>query len=442
MNERVNSLLKDDVTFCLLGASYNTGNRGVAALASGTINCVLHSFPGARIFLLDYDREPSMHLVRYSGGMAEVELVNLRFSKKVWLRNNIARLVLTALGLRLLPSRGLRESLIARNPYLKRIHKADIIGSISGGDSFSDIYGLGRLIYVALPQILVLLLGKPLLLMPQTIGPFKGPIAKTVARYIIKRVRMVYSRDHESLKTIREILVNDQKQVGFCYDMGFVLEPHIRDERIPSWLIERDKVTPLVGLNVSGLLYIGGYTQDNMFSLKGDYRKLVRDLIGHFVEKHNAHVLLVPHVFGEGGDSESDLSACRMIYEGADDKLRGNLHLIEEGYDHHELKALIGRCEYFLGSRMHACIAAISQCVPAVGLAYSRKFKGVFASIGMEELVIDLREYDEKSIIPLVDRVYQRRAELRAQLEAKMPDVRAFVLELFGRYTIAAEQRR
>lgn len=188
---------------------------------------------------------------------------------------------------------------------------------------------------------------------------------------------------------------------------------------------------------------MGGYTRNNMFGLKIDYRLLIHDMINYFVRQLNAHVMLVPHVFGTGEKTESDLSACREVFRKVERGLGTHLHLIEEEYDQHELKALIGRCDFFLGSRMHACIAALSQCVPAVGLAYSRKFRGVFASVGMDELAIDLRGLHKKSVIEVVDQAYERRFELRAQLEAKIPAVRASVLGLFSQLSINhREQRR
>jgi len=419
------------MTVGLLGASFATRNSGVAALACGTVASILHSHPSARLILLDYAKEPATYEVAHPGGVATVELINIRFSKRFYLRNNIARLIVLALCLRLLPSCEWRRRLYRRNRVLKAIHEAEIIGSIAGGDSFSDLYGIGRLIYVALPQILVLLLGKPLVLLPQTLGPFKGALAKRIARYILKRSHMIYSRDNESSSAVNGLLGGNHRRLKFCYDMGFVLEPCIREERIPHWLAEQQGGPSLVGLNISGLLYMGGYTKDNMFGLKTDYRRLIHDLINYFVEKQNARVMLVPHVFGPAEDGESDVIACRAIYRATDPGVRAHVHLLEEEYDQHELKALIGRCDFFLGSRMHACIAAVSQCVPAVGLAYSQKFHGVFASIGMDKLVIDLRQHTEQSVIELVDRGYGRRSDLRAQLEAKMPTVRASVFDLF-----------
>jgi polysaccharide pyruvyl transferase WcaK-like protein len=426
-------------TILLLGASFTTNNLGVWALASGAIASVLHTFPEAKIYFIDYNFQPMTYTVQHKDTTKSVDLVNIRFSWKFWLPNNIARLLLTVFLAKLIPSRSLRGRLLSRNQYLHLILKADIIGSIAGGDSFSDIYGFGRLLYVALPQILVLQLGKPLVLLPQTYGPFNDKSATIVARYILRRARMIFSRDHEGLETIRELLdgySSNSNKVGVCYDMGFVMEPHIRRERIPAWLTECCESAPVVGLNVSGLLYIGGYTHDNMFGIKADYQRLIHELIDFFARKHNARIMLVPHVYGSGENSESDVIACRQVYDNSEDGLRTRLHLIEERYDQHELKALIGRCDFFLGSRMHACIAAISQCVPAIGLAYSRKFQGVFESVGLGELVIDIREMDENAAVAAVERSYQRRGDLHAMLEVNMPTVRTSVLNLFSNLSI------
>jgi len=419
------------LTVGLLGASFGTNNIGVAALACGAVTSAFHSYPKARLFFLDYSKEPAVYRIPHPDGLASVELINIRFSKRFYLRNNIARLIVLALCLRLLPSCEWRRRLYRRNRVLKAILDADIIGSIAGGDSFSNMYGIGRLIYVALPQILVLLLGKPLVLLPQTLGPFRGALAKRIARYILKRAHMVYSRDNETSSAVNGLLGGNHRQLKFCYDMGFILEPCIREERVPHCFTEQQGGPSLVGVNVSGLLYMGGYTQNNMFGLKADYRRLIHSLISYLVEKQNTRVMLVPHVFGAAEDGESDVIACREIYRTTEPGVRARVHLLEEEYDQHELKALIGRCDFFLGSRMHACIAAVSQGVPAVALAYSQKFRGVFASIGMDKLVIDLRQHTEQSVTEFVDRAYERRSSLRAELEVKMPNVRASVLNLF-----------
>jgi polysaccharide pyruvyl transferase WcaK-like protein len=414
----------------LLGGGFTTKNMGVWALSSSAITSALKAFPGSQIFFFDYNLKPEKFEIRQFGKNVSVQLINIRFSKRFWISNNIARLVATALLLNFIPFKNLKFNLLKKNRWLRDIWNSDIICSIAGGDSFSDIYGIERLVYVALPQILVLLMKKPLILLPQTIGPFKSLFGKSVARYILMRAHKVYSRDHETIKDIRERFSNKIK-IQFCYDMGFILESVIAENKIPTWFSENDNSRPWIGLNISGLLYVGGYTKKNMFKIKIDYHNLLKLIINRFIEKHNAFIILVPHVKGEEDSIESDVIACREMFSENMNNYRNRLRIFDNVYNHHEIKALIGRCDFFIGSRMHACIAALSQCVPTVGLAYSQKFCGVFSSIEMEELVIDLRTYDESSIIALVDQIFKRRSEIRSTLEKKVPAVIDRVMSLF-----------
>lgn len=418
-------------SFVLLGASFGGGNRGVAALAAGTIAAVAQARPGARIFLLDFDDEPLSYEIKSPIGPVPVRLVNLRFSKKLFLRNHIARLLVTALWLRLVPSRRYRERAILGNPYLRLLFEADYIGAISGGDSFSDIYGLMRLIYVSLPQWLVLLLGKPLVLLPQTVGPFRTAVGRFLARIILRRAERIYLRDKSSVQELRPLLGERVSRVQFSYDVAFALEAARPSEQRTAWLHRTpNPQRPLIGLNVSGLIWMGGYNKSNMFGLKSDYRALVRELIRYFAAELQADVLLVPHVFGHEAESDTSANAevCRALGDVAD-----RVSQLEGSFDQHEIKYVIGRCDFFLGSRMHACIGALSQSVPAVCLAYSRKFIGVVESIGCEELVVDLCALSQAEILARVGRLFVERSRISQSLERRMPAIKASVLRLFSR---------
>ena len=53
---------------------------------------------------------------------------------------------------------------------------------------------------------------------------------------------------------------------------------------------------------------------------------------------------------------------------------------------------------FFVGARMHACIAAFSSGVPTVPMAYSRKFTGLFTETLGYNCLCDMREQDEDLI--------------------------------------------
>lgn len=416
----------------LLGAALQTGNYGVNALASGTIAAFLHTFKNCEICFVDYGREPAASHARLGGGTLSVETILLRFSKKPCQPNHVAWLLTVAALLRLPIFKSWRQKLVSRNPTLHSLCQLQMFLSIAGGDSFSDIYGMQRLLYVALPQILALMLGKPLILLPQTYGPFKNRLSRCIARYILRRAKCVYSRDQEGLEVVSDLLGGQDAQVRFAYDMGFALEPLPPALDVQERLRELKRRGTLVGFNVSGLLYMGGYRRNNMFGLKSDYPSLVREILDFLISKQGCEVLLVPHVFGDKEDSESDVPACRRIMSELREKYKDRLHYLEGNFDHHEIKYLIGQCDFFLGSRMHACIAALSQCVPAVGLAYSRKFAGVLDSVGGGARVVDLRESDEQQVLLAIGKALQDKSLLRRELEERMPKIKESVLNLFA----------
>jgi polysaccharide pyruvyl transferase WcaK-like protein len=275
------------------------------------------------------------------------------------------------------------------------------------------------------------MLSKPLLILPQTIGPFKRNFSKGIAKFILKRAEIIYSRDHINLPSIKKLVNENKNNIKFGYDLGFVLEPSIANERIPSWINEIVNKDKLVGLNVSGLLYIGGYNESNMFGLKDNYQKLIHEIISYFTSKHECKIMLVPHVSGDISNKESDMAACNQIYNQTSLRLQSYIYSLEEEYDHHELKSLIGRCNFFIGSRMHACIAALSQGVPAIGLSYSQKFIGVFEAIGTPELVIDLRQERVDSVIGHIEELYDQRVYYNSLLISKMTSVREQIFTLF-----------
>jgi colanic acid/amylovoran biosynthesis protein len=422
---------KSRMQIILLGASLDNDNMGVNVLAASAIKCAFNCFPEAEISLLDYGKNPSTHMVKVGEHQLNIPKVNIRFSKKLYLPNNIALLLLLAMTLRCIPSASLRRLIIARNRWLQHLHEADVVLSIAGGDSFSDIYGVTRLFYVALPQVLAILMRKRLVLLPQTIGPFAHSVSKRVARFILSRANRVFTRDFHSLDEIAALLANTPNHASFCHDVGFVLDP-IKPVSLDGvrWPVGPDPEMPRVGINVSGLLYRGGYTNNNMFGLCLDYRALVHEMIGLLINKKGATVLLVPHVFGAGANAESDLAACQQIWLELKDKFGDRLGVVRRPYDQSELKYIIGSCDFFVGSRMHACIAALSQAIPAVSVAYSDKFIGVMETIGVEYAVADARRLNEKDVLGVVERCFDRRDEIRSELSERIEGIKSSVLRV------------
>jgi polysaccharide pyruvyl transferase WcaK-like protein len=405
---------------------------GLNALSVGAIRAICQSFPLAGITLLDYGKGGGRRQVEVNGNLVEIDVVCVRFSKKLYLGNNIAVLLLLAMLLRLVPSAWLRKKIVRHSAPLRALDESAFVASIAGGDSFSDIYGFWRLTYVALPQWLAILLGKRLVLLPQTLGPFRSRASRFVARTILANAERIYSRDAEGERVVAELLGRAGGQVRFGYDLGFLLEPASTvDPSGVVWPQRPSPSAPLVGLNVSGLLWMGGYDGHNMFHLQLGYRGLVTDLIEALISREGAAVLLIPHVYGTAAASESDNVHIQRLYNELKPRYGQRLGIVAGRYDASGIKYIIGQCDLFIGSRMHACIAAVSQHVPAVPIAYSDKFIGVMKTVGLNSWVIDLRQATAEQVLQLVREALRRRTHTRQDLATRMPQVKADALRLF-----------
>jgi polysaccharide pyruvyl transferase WcaK-like protein len=411
----------------LLGAAFNNPNLGVGALALGVLTCIAETQPEAEMALLDYAREPLRYRIDLDGRSFLIPTVNLR--NKPYPANNTVCLILLAALVRLLRVKKVRRWAISRNRVLRQIDGSDLVLSIAGGDSFSDTYGFWRLLDVSLSQILVLLLGKRLVLLPQTLGPFEGRPARLLAKGILRRASVVYARDYESLEEAAAVAGGRAHlhEMQFCHDLGVMVSP-----RRPANLdvagipLDAPDDSPLVGLNVSGLLYMGGYRRNDAYNCRETYVEFVDAVADALIRTRGARVLLVPHNIGRGSESDSDI--CAELFHAWKQRYGGRIGFAQGQYTAAEMKYVIGRCDFFIGSRMHACIGALSQGVPAAAIAYSRKFIGVLATLGVPDLVLDPRTMPAAQLVPAVLQLYDRRGEARRVLEREMPAVKRQIL--------------
>jgi colanic acid/amylovoran biosynthesis protein len=421
---------------CLLGASFDTGNLGVSVLAESSIKCILNRWPDARVILFGSGREEGEHRLELNGREVVLRKVPVRFCKNIFLPHHFCTLACYCLILKLLPFAAMRRFVARRNPAMTVLLGTDVFIDISGGDSFSDIYGMRRLVFGFLTQLLPLMLRKDFILFPQTYGPFNRAVSRCMARYILKRARRIYSRDQAGLTYVKELMAGSavDGKIQFAPDVGFLLDPR-RPPELELGDLERVRTSQsvVIGFNISGLIYYGGYTGRNEFGVKVDYRALANRIVDHLLKQERTLIVLVPHVIppsGYGANVENDLSACLDVYDRFAKSHPGRLFVARGNYDHCQVKYIIGMCDFFIGTRMHSCIAALSQCIPAAGLAYSKKFKGVFEAVGAGRLVLDLRDVNEDQVIAAVDELFKSRQTLAGQLREQIPSIKQQVLGL------------
>src|SRR3546814_11658195 len=85
------------------------------------------------------------------------------------------------------------------------IARQDCILDIGAGDSFADIYGLKRFLFLWASKMMALARHVPIMLSPQNIGPFTRQPYRMLAKLELERADCVVARDEESLRVPREL---------------------------------------------------------------------------------------------------------------------------------------------------------------------------------------------------------------------------------------------
>ncbi len=249
------------------------------------------------------------------------------------------------------------------------VKDCDVVFDFTAGDSFTDIYGRKRFFVRTALKQKIIDMKIPFVLGSQTIGPFKDKDVRDMAVKVINGCKEVYARDQLSVDYTEKI---SGRRPVLTTDVAFAL-PYTKKTH------KNDIVN--IGFNPSGLLWNGGYTGDNQFGLTVDYQKYCREVIQNLLKKYE--VFLIPHVLTDLTQSmDNDLVAVQALK-----KEFPSLIVIDNFITPMEAKSYIARMDGFIGARMHAAIAAFSANVACIPFSYSRKFEGLFDSLGYTRVI-------------------------------------------------------
>lgn len=318
--------MKGAMRILVLWAHESSTNLGVAALARGSHDLLRKVWPHADIEFINYGSRPR------SVPWGE-------------------------------PRSLIRERLLPRHGMQEYFRQFDLVWDTRSGDSFSDIYGLSRHLTMGMVYEFALQAGVPGVLAPQTIGPFNSRRAEWIAKRNLKRSAAIFSRDPASTLAAERL---GRKPNAESSDMVFGID----QIEVPT---TRD-----ILLNVSGLLW-----QENPHVNAAHYRESMYQT----AEKLHAEgrtVALIAHVI-DSPNPDNDVPAITDLAQ----RLSYVPELIvPTGLD--SVREAIASSKLVVAARMHASLNALSLGIPAIPLAYSRKFAPLMHSIGWK-YSIDLR---------------------------------------------------
>jgi len=405
---------------CIFGAAPDTGNLGVSALLHSALGGIARFAPESDVTVFDNGFGVRSGRTQHGEFALEHRLIGARLSRRFHRPESFFHMRLSSM----LGGLG--------NPGARAVRQSDAVWDISGGDSFGDLYGLTRWRQVMEPKWLAVRNKRPLILLPQTYGPFSSAATREPAVQVLRQARLAWARDRKSFEALQALLGSsfDRERHRPGVDMAFALEIQEPAQALPEALTQRleQRDRPFVGINVSGLIY-NDPKAAKLYGLKVEYASLMTAVLQRFLTDSEADVVLVSHVVPDNNPPESDLVAAQALFADLAPEHQARVHVLPAGLDAREIKWVMSQLDWFTGTRMHACIGAMSSGVPTLGLAYSLKFEGVFGTCAQREAAVELRELDNAQVMQALWDSWQAREATRKDLAERIPGVKQRALE-------------
>ncbi|MEE4271602.1 MAG: polysaccharide pyruvyl transferase family protein [Thermoanaerobaculales bacterium] len=402
----------------LITNAYSARNRGDAAIILGMIESLRHqdAFPGAECLISSTDAVadrdaypvpvvPSFHSIKN------------RFSSRPAANALVFLLVLLPASL---AWAGARRFLKIELPIggsfgelMEAYARADLVVAAGGGYLYTTSAIRGNLVLLinVYSFFFGVLLGKPVVLYAQSIGPFAGAVQWWFVRRIISRLSLVEVRELWSHALIEEWVAPAKLKV--VADAAFLLDPtRPATVDLAAW-----GGGPTVGMTVRCWFRHPGK--------QAAYERTMAAFVDRMVEEYGAEVVFLPQVtYIDGRDDDREV-ARRVARGTAGDRVR----VIEDELTAPEVKWLCGCMDYFVGTRMHSNIFALSSKVPSLAIAYQPKTEGIMRALGLADFVVPIEGLNLDELERIFAEMLRRAPEIRERLGAVLPILRADALE-------------
>jgi colanic acid/amylovoran biosynthesis protein len=295
----------------------------------------------------------------------------------------------------------------AQKDTLRVYFEADLVVSKPGNVLYSSGKWGFNIILIAYTMVYAIMLGKPLYLFPQSIGPFYRKRDERLVRWILNHARIVMVREPISMKEIARIGVNNPQ----CYlvpDPAFAFPSAPIEEavkRLYALGIDIEADRPLLGITaINWGMHIGDQ------KIQSRYEEALATTIRYYLDTFGGKVVVFSHVCSKVLANDDRIPSKRIVERlGMDHRIV----IVAEPLSPDLLKAMYGLMDIFIGTRMHSNIFALSQGVPVIAIAYFHKTWGIMQMLGLEKWVIDIEAITPENLISKLIELWQERGQIR-----------------------------
>ena len=265
---------------------------------------------------------------------------------------------------------------------LDAIRRSDVVISAPGG----YIHDTNFAYFIALLHIhLGTIMGKTVILAPQSVGPIARPFSRAVARHVLGKVPFLCARESYSWDFLALDLKLPEKNVYRTGDSAF-WNSHVEDNPalidgvFDSLGVPKDK--PIFGMTVVKWSFPKSKTS---VADLDRYTDAIARAADHMAETYG----LQPVIYNQVSE---DLPASLDVQR----KAKSKVIVDQTSREPDILRAMIQRSKVFLGTRFHSCIFSMMAGRPTFAIAYLPKTEYIMNDLKLSHrhTPIDAIDYD------------------------------------------------
>lgn len=296
--------------------------------------------------------------------------------------------------------------------------EADIVVSIPGGFVYSSGRGIALLI-TFYSWAMALLAGKPLYILPQSIGPLHRNWECRLLRFFLTKAQLVMVRETISIEQLNKCRIKCQQ--ALVPDLAFSLA-NASDEETTSWFqtigLSLATNQPLLGITV-----IDWAAQNVSFKRQAEYEQAIIEVVRYFINMLHGRVIFLPQCIGPTPGEDDRIPGRRIVEQLTE--LSESICLVEEQPEPALLKAVCGKFDLFIGTRMHSNIFALANEVPVIAIGYLHKTQGIADMVEMSDWVLDINQIDPTQLVQKTTQIWEFREAIKSRLAIIIPDLRS-----------------
>ncbi|MGJ1205954.1 polysaccharide pyruvyl transferase family protein [Sphingobacterium lactis] len=263
------------------------------------------------------------------------------------------------------------------------------------------------LFYVRLAQKL----GKKVVFLPNSYGPFKGLTVENQVSAVFNKMDLIYARENVSAESLGTLL---NKKIPVEMDLGFFLQTGdvIKAERLLEKynFKESDKI---VGITIRPWRF-PGFSNPNEL-----YAKYIDSVVA--ASKHiislGYKIALCNQSLGPNAH-EDDRNAIKDLLKKFD---HPDMIWIDENLSCKDLKAVYSKFHFFIGTRFHSIIFSLTSFVPSIAIGYGgNKAKGIMGDFSLNDFVVQIQDVQPEGLVQMFDQAIASYDNIKQQLKDSM----------------------